>query len=539
MTQPYILVQALSYQLPNHAKLLCDINLQLTQKRVGIVGDNGSGKTTLLKLLAGQLKPTSGHVQPHGKVCLTEQNTAAFTKAASIADALGVAPYLSAMQRIQNGSTNEKDYALMQDQWDIESRIEQTLSPFELWPVDYHKPFNELSGGQQTKIRIAKTQLWQCEFILLDEPTNNLDANSRDILYAYIASAKKGFIMASHDRTLLNLCEEIIEISPSGLSHYGGNFDFYRQQKNQKQQAQEREIKSRHEQLIKAKQLTQSRIERHQQAQSKGIRERKAQIKAKGSYDKITINAKKGRSENTHRRIHDQAERKLTRIEEQLSQAKIDKPIAKHIHACLEASRIANSKRVLSIKQLTFAYPNQTAVFSNFNLELVGPERIALTGKNGSGKSTLIQLILKKRLPQSGEIHCHCKKVAVLDQDVSFLDNELTLVENYLKQHPTATLFDAHHALAAFLFRNQVAHKKVGVLSGGERIRAGLAISLMSLQPPELVILDEPTNHLDLKSVAMIEQLIANYKGAVIAISHDAPFLDNIKIARVVSLDKP
>jgi ATPase subunit of ABC transporter with duplicated ATPase domains len=148
----------------------------------------------------------------------------------------------------------------------------------------------------------------------------------------------------------------------------------------------------------------------------------------------------------------------------------------------------------------------------------------------------LVKLVRTHLVPISGKIRLGIEQVAYLDQELSFLDRNLTLVDNFLKLNPDAKNFDAHEALARFQFRNGDAQKKVGDLSGGERIRAALAICLMSQHPPQLIILDEPTNHLDMRSIEAIENILAQYQGAIIAVSHDDRFLKNIHIDRQIDL---
>jgi ATPase subunit of ABC transporter with duplicated ATPase domains len=161
---------------------------------------------------------------------------------------------------------------------------------------------------------------------------------------------------------------------------------------------------------------------------------------------------------------------------------------------------------------------------------MMGPERVAITGPNGCGKSTLIQLIRGLLIPCSGKIIVGVENIAYLDQTVSFLNHNHTLIENFLHLNREAKPFDAYSALASFKFRNKDAEKTVGDLSGGERMRAALAISLMASNAPQLIILDEPTNHLDLDTIEAIEEALRLYQGAILAVSHDDRFLENIGI---------
>lgn len=220
-----------------------------------------------------------------------------------------------------------------------------------------------------------------------------------------------------------------------------------------------------------------------------------------------------------------------------LNDAKAKKEISSKFNMTLPKASIRNSKKVLSIENLCFTYPgNDKSILNNFALNICGPERIAFTGDNGSGKSTLIKLITNQITPFSGAISLSID-YALLDQELSMLDKNLSIVENYLKLNPTAKPFDAYSALAAFNYRNLDAEKLISNLSGGERMRAALAISLMSVQPPQLIILDEPTNHLDIESIEAIEQTLKVFEGAIIAISHDGQFLKNIGITKYISLN--
>ena len=194
--------------------------------------------------------------------------------------------------------------------------------------------------------------------------------------------------------------------------------------------------------------------------------------------------------------------------------------------------------QLLKIENLSFSYPNSPQLINDFNLTISGPQRIAITGANGCGKSTLIKLICEKLMLQAGSIYLGVQQVAYLDQAVSMLDTKLNLIENFLNLNPNAKPFDAYHALAAFKFRNKAAEQPAATLSGGERMRAGLAISLMSLTPPQLILLDEPTNHLDLQSIETVERILNEYQGAILAVSHDDAFLKNIQINKEYKLKK-
>ena len=457
---------------------------------------------------------------------------------ASISDILGVSPILQALERINNGSVDETDFDIVADHWDIEKRIQDALSTFNLWPIDLNQSFHQLSGGQKTKALLAKMLIFTADFFLFDEPTNNLDAQSRDILYQHIENTSKGVIIVSHDRKLLNKCHCIIEITTKGIDVYGGNYDFYKEQKELKRLAIEHEIQARTETLIHSKKAIQTRMERRQQNESRGRKEKIKQIKGKGSYNKIELKSKKGKSENTNRRIRLQATRKLNAVNQELSAARSQFEVQEQLDVVLAQTKVPNNKVVINIENLCFGYDQQNKLINNFNCHLSGPDRVAITGPNGCGKSTLIQLIRGLLIPNAGEITVGVKTIAYLDQAVSFLNPSLSIVENFLILNPDTQPFDAYSALASFKFRNKDAEKCVGQLSGGERMRAGLAVSLMSSPPPQLIILDEPTNHLDLDAIEAIENALKLYQGAILAVSHDETFLNNIAINQTIILNE-
>ncbi|MAZ39994.1 MAG: ABC transporter [Legionellales bacterium] len=530
-----IILNHLSFQLPNTHIKFEDINLTFEQEKYGIIGKNGVGKTTFLKLLTGDLTPDMGYVTLP-TIQYIQQDSSMINAKQTISDVLGITVYLQALQKINAGIVDDKYYELMDKQWDIEKRIESALYHYRLWPINLSQTFHTLSGGQKTKVMLAKIHIFPADFYILDEPTNNLDAITRQTLYREIAMLRSGVILVSHDRKLLNQCNKILEITSKGFLIYGGNYDFYRQQKIVHEAALVQEVKATTEKLNKAKNIVQSRMEKFSQSQSRGKLKIKQQIKAKGQYDKIALKSKKGKSENTNRRIRLQADRKLNTINDALEKAKQKVDVSKKLEISLPKTVVPNDKQVLNIESLTFFYNKHQLLIDKFNIEIHGAKRVAICGANGTGKSTLIKLIRGVLKPISGHINVGVKNKVYLDQSVSLLQDELSVLDNYLKINTHATINEAHHALASFEFRNHTAKKLVRNLSGGEKMRAGLAVSLMAPEPPQLILLDEPTNHLDLETILAIESALNIYQGAILAISHDDVFLKNIGIMQHIKM---
>lgn len=533
-----IALNGVSFQLPNTPIQFNNLSLSFDGLRYGLVGRNGIGKTTLLRLLAGQLTPDNGSIQHNSSVAYCPQNHNEIAAEASVVGALGLSPVLRALERIEAGGADEADFDCVANQWDIHDKIQITFKKIGLSSINLDHPFHQLSGGQKTKALLASVMLQPADILLLDEPTNNLDKTSREKLYAFIENTRKGVILVSHDRKLLNHCDRILELSSLGLKQYGGNYDFYQTEKTTQEQAALQSLKNKEQNLKQSQKTAQTRLEKHQKSAARGVKEKRRQINQTGSYDKLALKSKQGRSEKTNQKIRIQANRKLKTVSAELAHTQLAIDKHKELSIQLNQTQVAKQKIILEIQDLCFSYDEKT-VIDDFSLTITGPERVALSGPNGCGKSTLIQLIRQQLTPRSGTITLVAPSVAYLDQNGGFKDTSLNLVDAFSLAHPEAELFDAHLALAAFGFRNTDAKKQILELSGGERIRASLAIQLSSDPVPQLMILDEPTNHLDLEAIASLENALQAYQGAMLVVSHDSSFLDNIAITRHIYLQSP
>ena len=542
-SSPAIILNQVKFKIPDSTICLEQISLAFAQKKYAIIGENGIGKTTLLNLISGKLKAQSGNIVSQGELELMPQSYNdfnGFNNSQTIADILGISKQLNALKNIEQGSISQDDYDLIGDNWDLETQISDLLKPLALDNINLNTLFINLSGGQKTKILLAKiklsSQLSGLDFILLDEPSNNLDKNSRTYLYDFINNHNKGLIISSHDRELLKLVDVIIELTSLGVNIYGGNYDFYLEQKQLKQDALNQEYEHAKRVIKKSKINIQTTREKHEKKASKG---RKAFLD--GKIDRLSANSARGRSEKTKSKMCTQEDKIITETQEKLKNIQEQIEVSEDLKADLKSTFVPNGKMVLDINNLSFSYSkiNQKTnqnIFTDFSFNITGHDRIAIIGPNGCGKSTLIKLIRNQITPFSGQINIGVKNIAYLDQEISFLDKNLSLVDNYLKLNPNTQAIDAYAALAKFKFRNIAAEKLVKHLSGGERMRAGLAISLLCPTPPQLIILDEPTNHLDLKSICAIEQALSAYQGAILAVSHDEVFLENIGVDQKVSL---
>lgn len=530
LTNPRIVVQDLCFSIENTLINFNQICLSFdANKLYGIVGDNGLGKSTLLKLLSGELNPDSGHVHTIGNTCYLPQDTTSLADN-TIAEILDIEIILSAIERISNGSVNADDFEQVGDQWDIVERTQKKLEYFQCEEINLRQKFSTLSGGQQTKVLLTKTLFSSADFIFLDEPTNHLDQNSRKVLYQWLVETNKTVLVVSHDRKLLEAMAEIVEITAKKINRYGGNYSFYLAEKNQHQTALKQQINDAEKKLKKAKTSVQQTKEKHDQKSKKGRK-----LKTTGSIDKLTANSMRGRSEKTLSRNNTLSDRLLRDSKQTLESAKSQLEIKKTIRANLSGNLVPDGKEVIKIENLVFGFSHHNLLFNQFNMSLNGPKRVAIIGANGVGKSTLLQLVLKRLPLISGEITLGTDSVCYLDQTVEFLQREKTVLQNYLLLNPHASEQEAYDALASLNFRQFNSSKNIMHLSGGEKVRAGLAIALLS-RSPQLIILDEPTNHLDIASVEAVEDMLNAYCGALLIVSHDVVFLENIKIEEYIVL---
>ncbi len=532
MVEPsYIYCEHIHFHYPQQDNLLKDISCSFAAEKTAIVGSNGCGKSTLLQLLLGKLQPSSGILRCQAKLTYCPQDLSIYHKY-TIAELFQVADKLTAYANILNGSSALQDYEALNDDWDVVERLQQQLTDCGLEYLQATQALQSLSGGEQTRLVIAAMMAQSPDVLILDEPTNNLDKQSRDVLYSMVEQWQQGLIVVSHDRQLLRYMDRIIELNANGMHVYGGNFDAYWQQKQVEQQAIERRYSDAKKDVVKTQRGIQQEREKHEQGQRRGRLNRKT-----GSQTKLYYDAQKGKSENhlstlkiRHKKQQEQTGSQYLQAREQLLQ--IDEMT---LH--LPETQVANQKIILELQDVNFKYLGmKKKLLTNMNLIVKGPERIALSGNNGSGKTSLVKLILGELTAEHGTIKLGTDRVCYLDQAVNILQPKLTLLDNFQYLNPDCDINSCYAALAQFLFRNQHARRYVAELSGGEKLRAALACVLMGARAPQLLILDEPTNHLDFISIASIEKALQAYQGALLVISHDVVFLENIQIERALML---
>ena len=521
-----IVLKDISWSTPDGTALFDSLDLSFGIGRTGLVGRNGVGKSTLLKIIAGELSPSRGTVSTNGRIAVLRQEVQV-GEHDTLAEAFGIAEALALLDRIEAGDATADEIA--DADWTLLSRIQDYLASVGLPALPPDLPLRELSGGQRTRVALASALFREPDMILLDEPTNNLDREGREALIQLLARWRRGAIVVSHDRELLDHMDEIVELTTIGARTYGGNWSHYREQKTMELDAVQHRLETAERKVEEVDRRLQVSAERKARRDAAGRRKR-----AKGDMPKIMLDAMKEGAEGTagaHAKLASRM-RQSAAADAEEARAQIEK--LKELSVSLQPTGLSRGKMVAEASGLSGGY-NGAAVVRDFSFTLVGPERVALTGPNGSGKTTLLRLLTGELQPSAGEARIHVRH-AVLDQTMSLLDPELSVRDNFLRLNPEADENACRAALARFLFRADAALKLVKTLSGGQVLRAGLASVLGGRRPPQLLLLDEPTNHLDLDSIQALEAGLSAYDGALIVVSHDIAFLEALRIDRWIEL---
>lgn len=339
------------------------LSFSMCSEKVGLVGKNGVGKSTLLRLIAGELRPSEGQVTCFGTHFYLGQERIEY-RDHTVAQALGIDGKLRALARIEAGSVCEEDFAALSDDWSVASRYQALLSKMGLAQVALSRPMTSLSGGEERRVLLAKAFSGDYDLVLLDEPTNNLDASSREALYQALLAYQGALLVVSHDRTLLGLMDRIAEITPLGLTCYGGDYSCYVEQKNLQDASIQQQLQAQLQNLQTAKKQVQKRQLQHGRGVRKGVSEKYAQIRAKGCYDKMAMKGSKQRSENTQKRLKTQQDRKLSELSEKMAEVKKRIVIEDPFIIKMSQPLLPRGKRVLDMEAVEFAYPNGRSVLS-------------------------------------------------------------------------------------------------------------------------------------------------------------------------------
>ena len=573
----HITLDHISYAHPSQPPLFADLSAVFSAPLTGLIGDNGCGKTTLMRLILGELTPESGSVTAPNRMAHLPQDLG-LDREQTLAELCGISEILRALQAVESGEYSPELYEVIGDNWDIEERTLAALAAYGFTPailVDRDNPeairalftrdMRSFSGGEAVIAALASLMVSDPEFILLDEPTNNLDSAAKAQLFTALDALPCPALIISHDRDLLERMNVIAELHADrqGLAHlriFEGNYSTYRQALDTEQQAAQRrvseaknQVRSAHREWVQAQEI---------------ISKNMAQVWKDDQPDTILALAKDA-SRQAAAKLRVLRVGKQEQAQEAYQKAQEQVRIQEKIYAELSQQPLPVGRKVLELHRAdshrvsreTFTVQQPTKVDSLYfspaeannesqqgipaerpeHLILSGPEHLRITGANGSGKTTLLEAIAHAgdadylSPVQPAYRVDYCIEGAYIPQRIA-LDPELTLLQSVQRANPGVSEQHLRDQLARLLFRRESVHHKTGELSGGERFRAAVAQVLLADPVPQLLMLDEPTNNLDISSVDWLVQALEAYTGALIVVSHDEDFCRRIRIDRTLAL---
>ncbi|MBJ8342585.1 ABC-F family ATP-binding cassette domain-containing protein [Antrihabitans sp. YC3-6] len=522
MASRSIAISDLAFTWPDGTTQFTGIDAVFGPGHTGVVGLNGSGKSTLLRLIAGDLAPDRGSITVGGRIGYLRQSIALDT-GRHADEILGIDGIRKALHRIESGTGSADDFDVVAGRWDVEERAVALIGSLGLGhivsePAQLDRPVSTLSGGEAVLLGFVAELLQDPDVLLLDEPTNNLDRYARQRLYEAVDAFGGSVLTVSHDRDLLDRADDIAELRAGSMRLFGGNFTTYQQIVEREQETARAAIRDARGDVRKQnRELVEARIKLDRRLRTaKKAQEEKRVPKILSGLRKMAAEESAGKLRNNH--IEKAADAAAT-----LAQAETQLRDDREIRLDLPATRLFPGQDVIELTDLRLACGPVVS------LAVSGPERIGLIGRNGIGKTTLLRAIVDAgpRVPWRW-----------LPQRLDIFDGDRSIADNVASVAPQALPEQIRAQLARFLFRGSDADKPAVALSGGEQLRAALAMLLLAQPAPQLLLLDEPTNNLDLPSLAHLTQALSNYRGALIVASHDIAFLRQIGITRWVELNE-
>ncbi|HEQ9959675.1 ABC-F family ATP-binding cassette domain-containing protein [Streptococcus pyogenes] len=489
--------------------LFQNISLQVDERdRIALVGPNGAGKSTLLKLLVGEETPTSGEVNTKKDLTLSylAQNSrfasdkTIYEEMLKVFEALRQDEKRLRQMEMDMATVSGQDLTRLMTDYDLltehfrqqggftyESDIKAILNGFKFDESMWQMTIAELSGGQNTRLALAKMLLEKPELLVLDEPTNHLDIETIAWLENYLANYQGALIIVSHDRYFLDKVATVtLDLTPHGLDRYVGNYSRFMTLKAEKLVAEEKQFDKQQKEIAKLEDFVQKNIVRA----------------------------------STTKRA--QARRKqLEKIE------RLDKPTSarKSAHMTFQADKPSGNV-VLTVEKAAIGY-NQHVLSEPINLDVHKLDAIAIVGPNGIGKSTLIKSVIGQIPFIKGEVKYGANvETGYYDQTQSHLTSSNTVLEELWQDFSTTPEVDIRNRLGAFLFSGDDVKKSVAMLSGGEKAR--LLLAKLSMENNNFLVLDEPTNHLDIDSKEVLENALIDFDGTLLFVSHDRYFINRL-----------
>lgn len=479
--------------------------------RIGLVGRNGAGKSTLLKIIAGLEAPDEGRVtkrkdltigflDQHGGLESTrtiwDEMLEIFRPVLKIEEQMRQVEKQMANESLNDDAFQDllKEYNRLQEAFDrkngygYRSEIKMVLHGFQFYEVDYDKPIDHLSGGQKTRLSLAKLLLEKRDLLILDEPTNHLDIETLSWLENFLMGYRGALVIVSHDRYFLDkLTTETYEISYGRISYFKGNYSAYLEEKAARYEKQKKDYDKQQKEIADMEEFVARNLARASTT-------RRAQSRRK----------------------------QLEKME------RIENPLGEERSAYFSFTPKRESGNVVvQTRDLTIGYPPATVLSQNVSLDIRKGDTIALIGPNGAGKSTLLKTIVQQIEPLKGSIHYGTKvDIGYYEQEQENLNPSKTVLNEVWDEHPLMTEESIRTFLGSFLFSGEDVEKSIASLSGGERAR--VSIAKLALNQDNFLVLDEPTNHLDIDSKEVLENALIDYDGTLLFVSHDRYFINRL-----------
>lgn len=510
--------------------ILQDISFSISAgERIGLVGPNGCGKTTLMRILIGDEKPDEGtvvHTRPGLRIGYLDQGTD-FDPEQTLQAALGLATVSESELAADIGSlasalAADPDNTNLQEKYDLalrqfsnlQSPPSAILGPLGLGDFDLDTPTAQLSGGQKTRLMLARILLEEPHLLLLDEPTNHLDIVMLEWLEGWLERFHGAALIVSHDRAFLdNTVTSILELDPAthAIKSFPGNYSNYAEQKFVELEKQGQAYVDQQEELAQLRSAA---------AHIRGL----TRMKKGGKADSGDKFAKGFFGNRATKNVAGRAKHIEARIEKLLNEERIEKPRSSWGMKLDFGQQAVQSKDVLTTENLSIGYPGHAPLLEGLNLYIRAGQHIALTGENGAGKTTLLRTIAGKLEPMAGTIRLGgTGRTGYMAQEQELLDPSLSALQT-VQRVTSFNETQARHFLHFFLFSGDDPLRPSRELSFGERAR--LQLALLVAQGCTFLLLDEPINHLDIPSRARFEQALARFDGSILAVVHDRYFIE-------------
>ena len=491
--------------------ILEEINFEVKGKeKVAIVGRNGAVKSTLLNAIINNEMLTEGigenkfniYKEGNPKIGYLKQIDFEDDSVTMIDEILKVYQELidiekkleSLVIKMNESSSEElaKEYSKTRDRYELldgytyKKEYETAINKFGFKPEDKYKKISEFSGGQKTKIAFIKLLLSKPDILLLDEPTNHLDITTIEWLESYLKNYSKAVVIVSHDRMFINkIVDKVYEIEYGTITEYSGNYEFFEKQKRINYERQLKDFEFQQKEIARLTKLV----------------------------DRFRYKATKARM----------AQAKLKQIERMTKLEEPNKYDLKTFKTNFELNK-ESGNNVLAVEKLKLGYDKE---IKEVSFKLYKGRKLGIIGSNGTGKSTLLKTIVGEINSLGGNIDFgHNVEIGYFDQQMALLNSEKTIFDEFYDEFPHLTVTEVRNSLAAFMFCGEEVFKTISMLSGGEKVR--LTLSKILKKGPNLLILDEPTNHMDIVGKESLENMLKEYTGTIIFVSHDRFFVNKI-----------